>query len=34
MFSVNNSGDNIYAYWSLGDKASSVTGLGGEAKTL
>lgn len=33
MFSVNNSGDNIYAYWSLGDKASSVTGLGGEAKT-
>lgn len=32
MFSVNNSGDNIYAYWSLGDKASSVTGLGGEAK--
>lgn len=33
MFSVNNNGDNIYAYWSLGDKASSVTGLGGEAKT-
>lgn len=33
MLSVNNSGDNIYAYWSLGDKASSVTGLGGEAKT-
>lgn len=33
MFSVNNSGDNIYAYWSLGNKASSVTGLGGEAKT-
>lgn len=33
MFSVNDSGDNIYAYWSLGDKASSVTGLGGEAKT-
>lgn len=29
MFSVNNSGDNIYAYWSLGNKASSVTGLGG-----
>ena len=33
MLSVNNNGDNIYAYWSLGDKASSVTGLGGEAKT-
>lgn len=36
MFSVN-SFNNVYpnlpAYWSLGNKASSVTGLGGEAKT-